>query len=117
MEAFRGRDDKSGGVEVMFSLGGIVRRKGLTSHWKFRTPALEGRVGDDDMLKAVQGVTGETKTGVRTVPLGNHSMPLYQEDTDSSREERNNQTTARGVTVAQVRSVSEGSSGQPCQVL
>lgn len=97
----------------MFSLGGIVRRKGLTSHWKFRTPALGRRVGDD-MLKAVQGVTGETKTGVRTVPLGNHSMPLYQEDTDSSREERNNQRTAHEVTVAQVRSVSEGSSGQLC---
>lgn len=97
----------------MFSLGGIVRRKGLTSHWKFRTPALGGRV-KDDMLKAVQEVTGKTKTGVRTVSLGNHSMPLYQEDTDSFREERNNQRTAREVTVAQVMSVSEGSSGQHC---
>lgn len=68
----------------------------MSNHWKFRTSAVEGRVGDG-MLKIVQGVTGATKTEEgKDCPLGNHSVQLYQEDTDSSREKRSNQMTAHG---------------------
>lgn len=44
--------------------------------------------------------------------LRNHSVQLNQENTDSSRDKRSNQRIACGVTLAQVRGVSEGSSGQ-----
>lgn len=69
------------------------------------------------MSRAVQqGVTGETKTEEgKNCPLGNHSMQLYRENADSSRERRSDQGTARGVAVAQVRGTSEGSGGQHCQ--